>query len=91
LRRKSNVSLDDAYEFSEDGLSVKQEYIPYVYNRLEDRVTGKLYQRLAESLGITPEGDNPGYSLQVLLKPLGALRTYMWTMISRMFNFGHDL
>ena len=91
LRRKSNVSLDDAYEFSEDGLSVKQEYIPYVYNRLEDRVTGKLYQRLAESLGITPEGDNPGYSLQVLLKPFGALRTYMWTMISRMFNFGHDL
>jgi hypothetical protein len=71
-------------------LHKKPEYARYVTERIENRVTGKCYQRLAETLGMTPKEDNPGYGLQVLLRPGGVLRNYMFTMIARNWNFAHD-
>lgn len=88
---QSGITLDDAYTFEDGELRLNEEYGQYVTKRITDRVTGKCYQRLAEALGVTPTDDNPGYGLQVLLKPLGALRSYMFTVISRQWNRTHDL
>lgn len=87
---ESSVSLDDAYELKDGLLQRKAEYEQYITKKIEDRVTGKCYQRLAEALGVTPQDDNPGYGLYVLLKPFGALRTYMITMFARNWNWAHD-
>lgn len=87
---QSTVSLDDAYELKEGHLEKKQEYAKYITDHIENRITGKCYQRLAEALGIVPQGDNPGYGLQVLLRPFGTLRTYMFTVIARNWNYAHD-
>lgn len=88
---QSGITLDDAYVFENGELKLDQQYEQYVTKRITNRVTGKCYQRLSEALGVTPTDDNPGYGLQVLLKPLGALRSYMFTVISRQWNRTHDL
>lgn len=91
LYKESGVCLEDAYEFKDGIISVKDEYSGYVNNVLENRVTGKCYQRLAEALGVVPQSDNPGYGLQVYLRPLGVLRNYLFTVIARNWNWAHDL
>ena len=91
LYKESGVCLEDAYDFKDGIVSVKQEYAPYVTKAIENRVTGKCYQRLAEALGVVPTDDNPGYSLQIMLRPLGTLRNYLFTVIARNWNWAHDL
>lgn len=91
LYKESGVCLEDAYDFKDGIVSVKQEYAPYVTKVIENRVTGKCYQRLAEALGVVPTDDNPGYSLQIMLRPLGTLRNYLFTVIARNWNWAHDL
>lgn len=87
---ESGITLEDAYELK-DGLAVtKPKYEKYVTDRIEKRITGKCYQRLAEALGVVPQDDSPGYGLQVLLKPFGALRSYLFTVIARNWNWAHD-
>lgn len=90
LYKQSKKNLHDAYELKDGILQKKPEYAQYVTTRIENRITGKCYQRLAEALGMTPKEDNPGYGLQVLMRPLGVLRNYMFTMIARNWNFAHD-
>lgn len=91
LYNQSGITLHDAYEIGEGGvLRKKPEYTQYVTKRIENRITGKCYQRLAETLGMVPKEDNPGYGLQVLLRPFGVLRNYTFTMIARNWNFAHD-
>lgn len=86
----SSTSLEDAYELK-DGLAVaKPEYKKYITDVIEKRITGKCYQRLAEALGVVPQDDSPGYGLQVLLKPFGALRSYLFTVVARNWNWAHD-
>lgn len=91
LYKESGTCLEDAYEFKDGVISVKEEYAPYINDILENRVTGKCYQRLAEALGVTPTSDNPGYSLHIYLRPLGILRNYLFTVIARNWNWAHDL
>lgn len=87
---ESGITLEDAYELK-DGLAVvKPEYSKYVTDRIEKRITGKCYQRLAEALGVVPQDDSPGYGLQVLLKPFGTLRSYLFTVVARNWNWAHD-
>lgn len=88
---QSGVSLEDAYELKEGVLEVKPEYARYITNHIENRITGKCYQRLAEALGVVPQDDNPGYGLQILLRPIGVLRNYLFTVIARNWNWAHDL
>lgn len=90
LYNRSKVNLHDAYELKDGILHKKEEYARYITNRLENRVTGKCYQRLAEALGLVPKDDNPGYGLQVLFRPGGMLRNYMFTMVARNWNWAHD-
>jgi hypothetical protein len=90
LYKESGVCLEDAYDFKDGIVTVKHEYEPYVTKVIENRVTGKCYQRLAEALGVVPTDDNPGYSLQILLRPLGTLRNYLFTVIARNWNWAHD-
>lgn len=90
LYKESGVCLEDAYDFKDGILEVKSEYAPYVNKVIENRVTGKCYQRLAEALGVVPQDDKPGYSLQILLRPLGTLRNYLFTVIARNWNWAHD-
>lgn len=90
LYKQSKINLHDAYELRDGILWKKPEYARYVTDRIENRVTGKCYQRLGEALGMVPKDDNPGYGLQVLLRPVGVLRNYMFTMIARNWNFAHD-
>lgn len=91
LYKESGVCLEDAYDFEGGIISVKQEYTQYVTKVIENRVTGKCYQRLAEALGVVPQDDMPGYALQILLRPLGVLRNYLFTVIARNWNWAHDL
>lgn len=91
LYKESGVSLEDAYDFEDGIVKVKQQYATYVNKVIENRVTGKCYQRLAEALGVVPTNDNPGYALQVYLRPLGILRNYLFTVIARNWNWAHDL
>lgn len=88
---QSGVSLEDAYELKDNILQAKPEYEKYITKHIENRVTGKCYQRLAEALGIVPQNDNPGYGLQILLRPIGVLRNYLFTVIARNWNWAHDL
>ena len=90
LYKESSVCLEDAYDFKDGIVSVKQEYAPYVTKVIENRITGKCYQRLAEALGVVPTDDNPGYSLQILMRPIGVLRNYLFTVIARNWNWAHD-
>ena len=90
LYKESGVCLEDAYDFHDGIVTVKEEYQQYVTDTLENRVTGKCYQRLAESLGVVPNGDSPGYSLYILLRPFGVLRSYLFTTIARNWNWAHD-
>ena len=90
LYKESGICLEDAYDFKDGIVTVKEEYQPYVTDTLENRITGKCYQRLAESLGVVPNGDNPGYSLYILLRPFGVLRSYLFTTIARNWNWAHD-
>ena len=89
--KESSICLEDAYDLEDGIIKVKSEYQSYVNNVLENRVTGKCYQRLAEALGVTPESDTPGYALWVLLRPIGVLRSYLFTTIARNWNWAHDL
>ena len=77
LYKESGVCLEDAYDFKDGIVEIKAEYEPYVTKIIENRVTGKCYQRLAEALGVVPTDDTPGYALQILLRPLGTLRNYL--------------
>ena len=89
---QSGITLEDAYELNEDGyLQPKQQYAQYVNKKIENRVTGKCYQRLAEALGVVPTTDNPGYGLQVLSRPGGVLRNFIFTVMARNWNYAHDL
>ena len=90
LYKESGICLEDAYDFKDGIVELKEEYKPYVTKVIENRVTGKCYQRLAEALGVVPTDDNPGYSLQILLRPLGVLRNYLFTVIARNWNWAHD-
>lgn len=90
LYKESGICLEDAYDYVDGEVVVKEEYKPYVNDRLENRITGKCYQRLAESLGVTPNGDTPGYALYILLRPFGVLRSYLFTTIARNWNWAHD-
>lgn len=91
LYKDSGVCLEDAYDFEDGIIHVKEEYQQYITDVLENRVTGKCYQRLAEALGVVPQNDTPGYALQILLRPLGVLRSYLFTVIARNWNWAHDL
>lgn len=91
LYKESGICLEDAYELNNGELYVKEEYKNYVTDIIENRVTGKCYQRLAEALGVVPQNDNPGYGLQILLRPIGVLRNYLFTVIARNWNWAHDL
>lgn len=90
LYKESGICLEDAYDFKDGIVTVKEEYQQYVTDTLENRITGKCYQRLAESLGVVPNGDSPGYALYVLLRPFGVLRSYLFTTIARNWNWAHD-
>lgn len=90
LYKESDICLEDAYDFNDGIITVKEEYQQYVTDTLENRITGKCYQRLAESLGVVPNGDSPGYSLYILLRPFGVLRSYLFTTIARNWNWAHD-